>query len=162
MFQDDIPIAHGVFVLICIIVFYKLVVYMASRNKVLHRLLEGKEMLVVKEGMFYLKYERDNDFSQMEFFTELRNQSVEHLGQVREALLEPDGSLSVLYYADEEVKYGLPLFPSLHSPIDMNQHQGPFACMYCGFTAFQTVEDQCCPTCKRKEWTVAIRTKRIA
>ena len=40
----------------------------------------------------------------------MRQQNVEHLGQVRTALLESDGILSLLYYEDEDVKWGLPLF----------------------------------------------------
>lgn len=41
-------------------------------------------------------------------FSEMRQQNVEHLGQVRTALLESDGILSLLYYEDEDVKWGLP------------------------------------------------------
>ena len=35
----------------------------------------------------------------------MRQQNVEHLGQVRTALLESDGILSLLYYEDEDVKW---------------------------------------------------------
>ena len=44
----------------------------------------------------------------------MRQQNVEHLYQVRTALLESDGILSLLYYEDEDVKWGLPLFPDAY------------------------------------------------
>ena len=41
--------------------------------------------------------------TEFEFFMELRVNSVEQLGQVRLAILETNGQISVFYYPDEEV-----------------------------------------------------------
>ncbi|HMR18612.1 MAG TPA: DUF421 domain-containing protein [Sphingobacterium sp.] len=162
MFQEDIPVLYGIVVLFVTILVYKIVTWIASRSLVVHRLLEGEPMVVVRDGLFEIKRERDNDFSKMEFFAELRNQSVEHLGQVCMALMEADGTLSILFYPDDQVRYGLPLFPPTYSEIDPGLQQGPIACMHCGYW----IEDsysrpQECPRCKCKRWTRAIRTKRI-
>lgn len=43
----------------------------------------------------------------------MRQQNVEHLGQVRTALLESDGILSLLYYEDEDVKWDFLYFQML-------------------------------------------------
>ena len=162
MFQEDIPIIHGVIVLFTIVLLYKIITWSSSKWTYLHELLEGKTMVVVRDGEFEMKHENDADFSQMEFFTELRNQSIEHLGQVRYALLEPDASLSVLYYADDQVKYGLPLFPDKFKPIkDLPQNQ-PCACMYCGHVKWGlSTMDEVCPRCKHQKWTLAICTTRL-
>jgi len=161
MFQEDIPVLHAVVVFSCVIAIYKLVTLLASRFLVVGNLLEGKAMIVVKDGVFDVKHENDNSFSKMEFFSELRNQSVEHLGQVRVGVLEVDGTLSLLFYADEEVRYGLPLFPTHYVEVDTATEKGPFACMYCGWIVHDFVEHKLkCERCKRDRWTKAMTTKR--
>src|SRR5690606_29742691 len=130
MFQEDIPIFYAIIVFICVICVYKIITWLTSKSEKITQLLEGKVLPVVKDGVFDIKHENDNTFSRMEFFSELRNLNVEHLGQVKEGVLEIDGTLSVLFYPDEEVKYGLPLFPSSYKSVDIRTSEGPFACMY--------------------------------
>ncbi|WP_149526673.1 DUF421 domain-containing protein [Sphingobacterium hotanense] len=162
MFQEDIPILYGFIVLFSIILFYKFITWLTQKNRFFNELMEGKPMCVVKNGMFEVKKESDSDFSQMEFFAELRNQSIEHLGQVRVALLEVDGTMSVLYYPDEEVKYGLPLFPDDQYKITSLEDGGPFACLFCGNvkSTLETCEDRC-DRCGKREWAHAINSRRI-
>ncbi len=162
MFQEDLPVIYGVVVLFSVIVFYKLITWLASRSDRLTRLLEGKAMVIVEEGMFNIKENRNADFSQNEFFAELRNQSVEHLGQVRIALLEVDGSMSILKYDEANTRYGLPLFPHAHKAIDPGTVAPPYACMFCGHVVTTViVKDQSCTRCHKEEWTKAINTKYI-
>ncbi|MDR2274798.1 MAG: DUF421 domain-containing protein [Sphingobacterium sp.] len=162
MFQEDIPIFHSVVVFICVIAVYKAITWITSKSEAVAQLLEGKVLPVVKDGMFDIKHEKDNTFSRMEFFSELRNLQVEHLGQVKEGVLEVDGTMSVLFYSDEETKYGLPLFPSSYKPIDVTANEGPFACMYCGKVLTQVDYDSPqCPRCKRTNWTKAVNNKRV-
>lgn len=163
MFQEDIPVLYAVVVLFSTVFIYKFITWSASKSLRIHRILEGKEMIVVENGQFDVKHENDKDFSVMEFFSELRNQSVEHLGQVRLALLEIDGTLSTLFYADEDVRYGLPLFPGTYKLVQVDETMDhPIACMYCGFVQQPSHSmAQVCERCKHKEWTIAINTKRI-
>ena len=99
----------------------------------------------------------------MEFFAELRNQSVEHLGQVRFAILETDATLSILYYEDNEVKYGLLLFPDKYKAIKALPIDQPCACMFCGKIEEEVLAvDAFCPRCQHKKWALALNTKRIS
>jgi len=124
--------------------------------------LEGKVLPVVKDGVFDIKHENDNTFSRMEFFSELRNLNVEHLGQVKEGILEVDGTLSVLFYADSDVRYGLPLFPSSFKKVDVMSAEGPFACMYCGHVVFSFKnESKACPRCNKTQWSKALNSRRV-
>ncbi|WP_409151892.1 DUF421 domain-containing protein [Sphingobacterium sp. BS-2] len=162
MFQEDLPIFYAIVVFICVILVYKLIIWLAYRSEKLTHLLEGKVLPVVKNGEFDIKHEKDNNFSQMEFFSELRNLNIEHLGQVKEAVLEIDGTLSVLFYPEDQVRYGLPLFPSLFKSVDVSKGQGPFACMYCGHVVSDFANDsESCQRCKNKQWSKAINTKRV-
>jgi len=164
MFQEDIPIIYAVIVFSVTLVVYKSLTWLASKSLRVHRVLEGQETIVVREGMFDLKHKKDTDFSTMEFFTELRNQSIEHLGQVKLAVLETDGSMSVLFYSDEEVKFGLPLFPDHYTKIDISTEHGPFACMNCGYVicAYTITADGYCPRCQYQHWAKALNTERIS
>ncbi|ERJ57318.1 hypothetical protein M472_00925 [Sphingobacterium paucimobilis HER1398] len=163
MFQEDLPIVYAVIVFACVMLVYKTITWLASRSEKLTHVLEGKVLSVVKNGTFDLQHEDDNNFSKMEFFAELRNLNVEHLGQVRDAVLEVDGTLSVLFYADEEVRYGLPLFPTFYKQVNVSTTNGPFACMYCGCIVQYIKEDfPQCNRCGKSKWTKALNTKRYS
>lgn len=162
MFQEDLPVIYGVVVLFSVIVFYKLITWLASRSDRLTRLLEGRAMVIVEDGMFNIEGNRNADFSQNEFFAELRNQSIEHLGQVRLALLEVDGTMSILKYDEANTRYGLPLFPNAHKVIDPRTAASPYACMFCGNIATTlAATEQSCSRCNKAEWTKAINTRYI-
>lgn len=161
MFQEEVPVVYSIVVFTCVMAVYKLVTWLASRLKFVAKVLEGEAMTIVRDGVFDVKHENKHDFSKMEFFAELRNLSVEHLGQVREGVLEVDGTMSVLYYADNDVQYGLPLFPSHYKEVEIATAEGPFACMYCGCVRSRVaVEDRKCKRCKRDKWTLALNSKR--
>lgn len=162
MFQGDIPIVYAIIVFFSVIAVYKLITWFAVRSELLTKLLEGKVLCIVKDGVFDLKHKNDSTFSKMEFFAELRNLNVEHLGQVREAVLEVDGSLSVLFFQNNEVQYGLPLFPSAYKEVNARKQSGPLACMYCGYVNKNSMSDsiECCKRCKRNQWAKALNTQR--
>lgn len=163
MFQKDLPIVYSVIVFACVMIVYKAVTWLASRSKLVTHLMEGKALTIIKEGMFDLKHDKDNDFSKMEFFSELRNLNVEHLGQVKEGVLEVDGTLSLLFYEDDDVKYGLPLFPSSYKEIDVNVTQGPYACMYCGNVVKHSYRNfPQCGRCGKQEWAKAMNSRRVS
>lgn len=163
MFQKDLPIVYAVIVFACVMLVYKTITWLASRSEKLTHALEGKVLSVVKNGTFDLQHEDDKTFSKMEFFAELRNINVEHLGQVRDAVLEVDGTLSVLFYSDDEVRYGLPLFPVSYKIVNVDIEEGPFACMYCGCVVRGVKEDfPQCKRCGKSKWTKALNTKRYS
>ncbi|NGM65284.1 DUF421 domain-containing protein [Sphingobacterium sp. SGR-19] len=163
MFQEDIPVFHALVVFAVVMTIYKTLTWIASKSLSIHRILEGKEMTVVENGVFSVKNEKDNDFSTVEFFAELRNQSVEHLGQVRTAVLETDGTISVLFYTDEEVKFGLPLFPDVYKEADLSASDSVLACMNCGCIQQRDhiLKNSTCPRCRHGKWAKALNTRRI-
>ncbi|MFW2780260.1 DUF421 domain-containing protein, partial [Acinetobacter baumannii] len=102
MFTKDLPIVHALIAFIAILSLYRLVTWGMVKHKKIEDLLEGKALCVVKEGLLVYKDFQKQTYSHDEFFSEMRQQNVEHLGQVRTALLESDGILSLLYYEDED------------------------------------------------------------
>ncbi|MBN9294356.1 MAG: DUF421 domain-containing protein [Flavobacteriia bacterium] len=159
MFQEDIPVIYSIIVLLSVVVLYKVITFAASHSKLVTRLMEGKEMIIVKDGTFNIEGSKASSFSQQEFFSELRNHSVEHLGQVRLALLEVDGTISILRYDKEHIKYGLPLFPTHYKKINPLEREGPYACMFCGNVKQHVSEEELpCPRCKKQDWAIALNT----
>lgn len=159
MFQDDIPILHALLVFITVILLYKLITWLAAHFDSVNKLLEGEPLVIVREGTFAVNDKNRGSFNKMEFFSELRNLSIEHLGQVKMAVLETDGTMSVLKYKNEEVRYGLPLFPGHYIAIDPQQKlEGPVACMFCGYVIDLLALDKNCPKCNKDRWALAINT----
>lgn len=162
MFQEDLPLIYGAIVLFSVIVLYKIITFLASKFKIFSKLLEGEVMVIVENGQFSIEGNRKSDFSQNEFFGELRNESIEHLGQVKIAILEVDGSLSILKYDQEHVKYGLPLFPHLYKEVKVEMVAGPYACMFCGKVEEKIEPSQKkCIRCSKNKWTIAINNKFV-
>lgn len=161
MFYKDVAIIPSLLVFVVILIFYRIITFFAARNEKIESLLEGEPMYIVEDGEFTLNKKGDNTFAKDEFFAELRNQSIEHVGQVKTALLETNGQVSFFYYADDEVKAGLPILPKLYSKkSDRVTEAGDYACTYCG--KVQHVEGPMqCSRCQHKEWVKAIKSLRI-
>lgn len=161
MFQPEVPVLNALVVLVTVVVFYKLVTWAAARFEPINKALEGEAKVIIRDGMFDVETERNELFSQQEFFAELRNQNVEHLGQVRIALLEVDGTISILFYPCEEVKLGLPLFPDDYRPLKASFDR-PVACMYCGCVIDSLPHAEIpCARCQHRKWAIALNRKRI-
>ncbi|MEX2234471.1 MAG: YetF domain-containing protein [Cyclobacteriaceae bacterium] len=162
MFYEDVGILPAICAFIVVIALYRLVTWLTGKSKWFEELLEGKTELLIDNGIFSMvKFDKEG-IAQDEFFSELRLQSIEHLGQIKYAFLEPSGNISVFFFADDEVKPGLPLLPTLFNKKSENiAHAGVFACARCGFTQNLAPGPATCPVCKDQEWVEAIQTLRI-
>ncbi|QIO08262.1 DUF421 domain-containing protein [Acinetobacter lanii] len=161
MFTEDLPLVQAFVVMACIITLYRLTTWLMMKNQAFEDLLEGKPLYIVKAGELVLEDVKKGKYSQDEFFAEMRQQNTEHLGQIRVALLESDGKLSILFYPNEEVKYGLPLFPEACSIVKHIEPDAHYACSYCGHVQNIQQARQACTRCECKTWAVAINTARL-
>jgi uncharacterized membrane protein YcaP (DUF421 family) len=161
MFYEDVGLLPAVTVFLVVIFLYRTVTWLTGKSRWFEILIEGKTVMLIHEGKFSVaKFEKE-PMAQDEFFTELRLRSVEHLGQVRHAYLEPSGDVSVFFYDDLEVKYGLPLLPDLFDKKSQTiPSPGIYACAFCGHVEDVNKSEATCPACKHTEWVHAIRTLR--
>jgi uncharacterized membrane protein YcaP (DUF421 family) len=162
MFYEDVGMLPAITVFLVVIICYRLVTWFTGKSKWFEELLEGRTELLIENGFFsVLKFEKES-IAQDEFFAELRLQSIEHLGQIKYAFLEPSGNISVFFFPDDEVKPGLPLLPSLFNRRSKEiKEGGVYACTNCGFIQTLTPGSAACPVCKREEWVHAIKTVRV-
>jgi uncharacterized membrane protein YcaP (DUF421 family) len=161
MFYEDVGVLPALLVFVIIISFYRLVTWLTGKSRWFEVLIEGKTVPLIHEGKFSVaKFEKE-PMAQDEFFSELRLRSVEHLGQVRHAFLEPSGDVSVFFYDDQDVKYGLPLLPELFDKkSNVIPIPGIYSCAFCGNTEDQNKSKATCGVCKHDEWVHSIRTFR--
>lgn len=162
MFYEDVGIVPAAIVFIVIIALYRAVTWLTGKSKHFEEFIEGKTECLINEGKFSLRSFKKESLAQDEFFSELRIKSIEHLGQVRHAFLETSGEVSIFYYADKDVKYGLPILPSLfNEKSKIISDNGIYACTFCGHIEEQISGTAICEVCKKDEWVPAIKTIRI-
>lgn len=163
MFYEDVGIIPAITVFMVIIALYRLVTWLAGKSKRFEEFIEGRTECLISDGTFNISTFKKESLAQDEFFTELRLQSVEHLGQVRLAYLETSGEVSIYFYEDDDVKYGLPIIPQLFSKKSKHiTSDGIYACTFCGAVEDQKSGTPACKTCKKSEWVEAIKTIRKA
>ncbi|MCD8739769.1 DUF421 domain-containing protein [Mucilaginibacter roseus] len=162
MFNKDFAILPSLLVFVIILAFYRVLTYIAAKNEKFESILEGNAMYIIEDGMFTLQEETDNTFAKDEFFAEMRAMSIEHVGQVRTAILETNGQVSFFFYNDEEVRPGLPVLPKPYNKRSKNlKVSGSYACTFCGRVEERVTAGQC-GRCNHDEWVTAIQTRRIA
>ncbi|RZJ74699.1 MAG: DUF421 domain-containing protein, partial [Flavobacterium sp.] len=122
----------------------------------------GKTQCLIEDGQFSIQTFEKEDLAQDEFFAELRLKSIEHLGQVRNAYIETNGDISVYFYEDEDIKFGLPLRPQLYQQKStVIAKSGIYACTFCANIQKLDPVAAKCTMCGREEWVEAIKTRRI-
>lgn len=163
MFYEDVGLIPAIGVFLMILILYRLVTWLTGKSPWFEKLIEGKTECLVEEGKFSPnKFERES-LSQDEFFTELRLKNIEHLGQVRQAYLETTGDVSVFFYEDKDVRYGLPIRSELFcKKTDTIKEAGMHSCSHCGNTKELTPGKHRCDVCKNTQWVLSINTRRIA
>lgn len=164
MFYEDVGLLPAITVFICIIILYRFVTWLTGKSKWFEHLVEGKTECLIAEGKFTIDTFKREDLAQDEFFMELRLKSIAHLGQVQHAYIEPSGDISVFFYPDDAVKYGLPILPQLFCQKSITiPKAGMYSCAMCGFTQQLGPGIAVCPECKEgNEWVESLNTKRIA
>ncbi|AMR32983.1 hypothetical protein A0256_16940 [Mucilaginibacter sp. PAMC 26640] len=162
MFNEDTPIVPALIVFLVIVLVYRFITWLAVRSERIETLLEGDPEYVIEDGRFVLLEKNKHTFAKDEFLSEMRQKSIEHLGQVRVAILETTGTVSFFYYDDGEVIPGLPVLPKVYDLASKEiKSPGVYACIYCGNVENLTAP-ACCSRCDQEIWVAAIDTKRIA
>ncbi|OLU34944.1 hypothetical protein BVH03_01365 [Pseudomonas sp. PA15(2017)] len=161
-FYDDVPLLPVAMVFVTLLVLYRATVTMMRRSERISDWMEGKPVTIIKDGLYELNSLDHLNISSDEFFMELRQQGVEHLGQVRLGILETDGDMSLYFFADDAVKPGLSVLPTEHRH-DYQQvpETGTYACVRCGYTQQMAGgQPQSCPRCSQSTWSPALSHQR--
>lgn len=163
-FYDDVPMFPVLVVFITLALLYRLVMWLMAHSEKLEDLLEGKPVVIVEEGELAWSKIRHANMTEFEFFMELRLNGVEQLGQVRLAILETNGQISVYFFEDDCVKPGLSILPGQCTQrFKVVPESGDYACVRCSEVMHMSAGDrQLCPRCANPEWSKASRAKRVS
>lgn len=163
MFYKDVGLLPGVLVFSIVFGLYRFITFLINRSDSFERFVEGTPTCILQEGQILVKNFREEPIATDEFFSQLRLHNVSHLGQVKEAIIETNGEISIFYFAEEEVKYGLPIIPrECKDKLVTIPAEDYYACTACGYTDKLTATNEhICPYCEKKEWVKAINTRRI-
>ncbi|MEJ7625450.1 MAG: YetF domain-containing protein [Ferruginibacter sp.] len=164
MFYKDVGLLPAILVFIVIVSLYSMLTYLIGKNKKFELLVEGKPVCLIKAGVFSIDNFHKEALGEDEFFAELRMQGVSQLGQIEQAIEESSGNISIFFYPDDEVKYGLPILPgSLEVSQQKIKENDHYSCIFCGYTEkLQPASKYTCPECKKHLWVLASNRKRIA
>lgn len=164
MFYRDVGLLPAIIVFIMVVGLYKLITYFVAKSKRFEHLVEGRPVCLISEGRFAIDSFKKETLAQDEFFAELRMASVKHLGQVEQAYIETSGNLSIFFYPDDQVKFGLPILPEIFN--DRREDitaAGFYSCTFCGTTLeLPEINTYTCPACSRKKWVRSMNDIRIS
>jgi uncharacterized membrane protein YcaP (DUF421 family) len=163
MFYKDVGLLPAIIVFVMVTGLYLLITHLVGKNKKIEHLIEGKPVCLIEKGKFAIDNFEKEPLGQDEFFAELRLQGISHLGQVDKAIIETNGGISIFFYEDKDVHYGLPIMPDVLSNQTKKISKADFyACIFCGFTdKLQPAARHACPDCKKDNWVKAANNKRV-
>jgi uncharacterized membrane protein YcaP (DUF421 family) len=162
-FYHDVPMLPVFVVFITLACLYRLVMWLMSHSEKLENLFEGKPAVIIEEGEFAWEKMQSQNMTEFEFFMELRLHGVEHLGQVRLAILETNGQISVYFFPDHLVRPGLSILPEpCNERFEEVPEEGDYACIRCSeVVTFNAGEKSQCPRCEHHQWVKASTAKRV-
>ncbi len=111
MFYPDVPLTHAFVVIFLVVFISEGLAWLEGRNDFIRNLFESDPTWVVDEGRVLEQNLRRERVSKTELYSMLREAGVENLGQVRAALLELSGNVSVFTYPEGEEKPGESILP---------------------------------------------------
>lgn len=163
MFYKEVGMLVPVVIFTIVVGSYRLTTYLTAKSSDFDALIEGKATYLIREGEFSIGNFSKEGLAYDEFFSELRQYSISHLGQVETAIIETSGNISVYFYPDENVRYGLPILPELFDQATVKiTKAGIYACTFCGNVENLEPSDVCsCKRCNRESWVKAIDSRRV-
>ena len=163
MIYREVGVLLSVAAFLTAFISYNIIIYTITRSRHVEGVLEGKPLYVIWEGKASERSLKSHELAVDEFFSELRNQHVYHLGQIEAAIIETSGELGLLLYDDKHVRPGLPVWPHLlKHKTRIVRSDGLYACTQCGNTEqFAAGTGGTCGHCRKNdEWVKAVQDSR--
>jgi uncharacterized membrane protein YcaP (DUF421 family) len=152
----DRGVGVGVFILICVLIFQRLLTQWAFNNPKVENLTQGDMLLLVKDGVLQLEQMKKSNISRQQVFTQLRNKNILQLGAVKRMYLETCGIFSI--YENADPLPGLPVLPPGDKAIQqvMKRVEGTIACNNCGLPQKDDDRKKRCYNCGQVKWDIAV------
>ena len=154
-FYKEVGVLSALTTIATIVVLYRIVTYLLLKSRAVGKLIEGEPMTFIEDGRLTSSVIKNENISFDEFYMEMRQAGIEHLGQVRIAILEVDGDVSVFKNKGDEIKPGLCILPdSIRKLYKSFPHDGLYSCVNCGLTKMYQKGKSCkCSSCNHEKWS---------
>lgn len=161
MIDQEMAIIPSLIAFISTLILYRSITYFAAKYSKVESIIEGQPIYVIEDGKFSLNVKEAQTLGKDEFFAEMRESNISHVGQVKTAILETNGKLSIFYFENDQVKYGLPILPKEYNKKSVEiTVSGHYACTTCGEIA-ELQQRATCPRCEGTEWVAASKDCRV-
>ena len=162
MLYNEVGLLDAIVVFIMIVLLYRLTIYLATRSHRFEIIIKGRPAYIIEDGKFCAANFRRQPIAFDELFAELRLRGVSQLGQIKVAIIETSGELSLFFYADEEVQYGMPIWPgTLQKQVAHITQEDFYSCIKCTETGRLDAGSHECRTCKGTMWVKASNERRV-
>jgi uncharacterized membrane protein YcaP (DUF421 family) len=163
MFYSKVGLLPTTLVFTIIVSFYLFINFLMAHSRYFEQMIEGPAYRVIVEGEMELKTFKKDHITRDEIFADLRIEGITHLGQVQKAYIEYTGKLSIFYYDDDKVKYGLPILPEmLEQTSSTILSEGYHSCVYCGHSFYADAGGPFhCVRCSHTQCLKSIKEKRV-
>lgn len=153
-FYKEVGILPAIITILSIVVFYRIITWMLLKSRAIGKAVEGEAMTIIENGRFTASVIKDENISFDEFYMELRQCNVEHLGQVRIAVLEVNGSISLFRNEGREIIPGLNILPDIIRQLYVViPADGLYSCVHCGYTLYLERNSATgCTECGNHKW----------
>lgn len=98
MLYPNVPLVHGMAIVTTIVLMERIYAFFSQRYEKLESFVESEPTLLVHKGKIVKNTLEQVSYSKENLMMQLREQGVDDIGRVKEAYLEPSGSLSVFTY----------------------------------------------------------------
>lgn len=161
-FYHDVPLLPVAVVFLTLLLLYRITVLIMTKSKKFEAWIDGLPVTVIRDGLYELESLEKLNISSSELLMELRQQGVEHLGQVKLGLVETDGDVSLYFYEEEDLHPGLSVLPPEHrDEFKKTPASGLYCCVNCGFAQYIKQEQEApCSRCDHDVWSTALSTRR--
>lgn len=160
-FYPDVPMLQAMLVITVIVCLNKLIDNLIERYDGAKRIIDGRTVVVVRDGRIDREGLVHRDISALELKSLLRLRGISNLGQVESAFHESGGGLSVFHRGTPVP--GLPIVPpndvAPPPPLAGTAPDAPVCCVNCGSLrlAADVTPAMPCPDCNRRDgWTPAV------
>lgn len=163
-FYPDVPLIPVFITFAIIFGLYYVFSMVLSQNTYMQHRLAGKPKKIVENGLMLWDVVDSQHVTYREILMELREECVDHFGQIRLAILETDGNVSIYFFEDKDVKPGLSVLPE--DLIERSEHistEGYYSCTRCSNTCWLTPQKHViCEICKNTFWAKSCTNKRVS
>lgn len=105
IYNDNISITQFILVLIIWTVLVLTVKFAKEHNHTIKHLINGKPITLIQNGILNVPECLKNGISANELMFQLRSDGIYEISQVKRAILEQNGQLTIILFGDENVRY---------------------------------------------------------